>query len=419
MLLTRLRLAREVTLGLIKPTLTASPHLVKTILCRIDNCDDMDIVNARKLEFSHEMASKFYGEHHGKFFYPRLYNYIRSGPVVALALEGEDVISRWRTLIGPTKVSKTIYENPGTLRHDYGLSDTRNGFHGSDSIDNAFSELSIVFGDSVKNGDFNSVRQSRFKIDNIIYKTPNRTRIVEPTERIETETENESNAVFSNDDLAKFDFWETYHEKQTQEWFGSVKEILKYLNNEPDIKERMNYKSEECLNRLKIMDIGCGTSTLGVALALKLSYVELTLTDFSLKACKIQQNKFENLIEKYEKNEVGSGDLLADNSSSYEIVNENAVSIKQRTSSFDYIIDKGTMDAVTRLPEDECFQVMDEMVRILKINTGKIIQFTEEPPETRIDLWERWSQTTDKAVHISTTEWGDRLFIYKCTFSDK
>ena len=77
------------------------------------------------------------------------------------------------------------------------------------------------------------------------------------------------------------------------------------------------------------------------------------------------------------------------------------------------------MDAVTRLPEDECFQVMDEMVRILKINTGKIIQFTEEPPETRIDLWQRWSQTTDKAVHISTTEWGDRLFIYKCTFSDK
>ena len=48
------------------------------------------------------------------------------------------------------KVSKTKFENFGTLRHDFGISDTRNAFHGSDSMQNAFDELSIVFGEEIK-----------------------------------------------------------------------------------------------------------------------------------------------------------------------------------------------------------------------------------------------------------------------------
>ena len=181
MLLTRLRYAREVTLALIKPTVASSPNLSRDIISRI-NDQGFNIINAKKVHFTDSMAEAFYGDHKGKFFYPRLYNYVRkglnqfsntvllvtldivrkyaillrsfktierSGPVIALALEGDDVIARWRALIGPTKVSKVKFENPDCFRHDYGVTDTRNAFHGSDSMDNAFDELSIIFGSTI------------------------------------------------------------------------------------------------------------------------------------------------------------------------------------------------------------------------------------------------------------------------------
>ena len=57
------------------------------------------------------------------------------------------MISNWRKIIGSTKVSQVKYTQPNTLRHDFGLSDTRNGFHGSDSTDSSARELSIIFPD--------------------------------------------------------------------------------------------------------------------------------------------------------------------------------------------------------------------------------------------------------------------------------
>ena len=65
--------------------------------------NEQRVINAKKVEFTHEMAQKFYGVHEGKFFYPRLYNYVRSGPVIALALQGDEIIRKWREIIGPTK----------------------------------------------------------------------------------------------------------------------------------------------------------------------------------------------------------------------------------------------------------------------------------------------------------------------------
>lgn len=79
------------------------------------------------------------------------------------------------------------------------------------------------------------------------------------------------------------------------------------------------------------------------------------------------------------------------------------------------MLDKGTMDAVSRLPDDEVFQSMDEMARVLKPG-GKIIQFTEEPPEVRTELWETWQRksSSDKASNMSVgcEEVGDH-FIYR------
>lgn len=62
-------------------------------------------------------------------------------------LAGDNVISRWRTLLGPAPVYKTVYTHPQSIRALYGLSDTRNACHGSDSIESAKREIAIFFPD--------------------------------------------------------------------------------------------------------------------------------------------------------------------------------------------------------------------------------------------------------------------------------
>ena len=113
---------------------TASPKSVQRILEKLDADDNFNILAACKTEISASQAARFYAEHEGKFFYPRLQAYMRSGPVIGLALQGDGVIKNWRQLIGPTKVTKTKYLNPNSLRHDYGISDTRNSFHGQSAF---------------------------------------------------------------------------------------------------------------------------------------------------------------------------------------------------------------------------------------------------------------------------------------------
>jgi len=74
-----------------------------------------------------------------------------SGPVVALALARSDAIPVWRAILGPTKVHRTRVEAPGTLRGLFGISDTRNVGHGSDSLASAQRELGIFFPDTTYN----------------------------------------------------------------------------------------------------------------------------------------------------------------------------------------------------------------------------------------------------------------------------
>ena len=68
-----------------------------------------------------------------------------SGPSMALALYGPDAIKRWRSMLGATKAYKSKWEDPQCLRARYGLGDTRNGFHGSDSTESAQRELGLLF----------------------------------------------------------------------------------------------------------------------------------------------------------------------------------------------------------------------------------------------------------------------------------
>lgn len=64
-----------------------------------------------------------------------------------LILAGDDAIARWRTVMGPTKVFKTIFSHPQSIRGQFGISDTRNACHGSDSIESVIREVGIFFPD--------------------------------------------------------------------------------------------------------------------------------------------------------------------------------------------------------------------------------------------------------------------------------
>lgn len=69
----------------------------------------------------------------------------RSGPTEALILERDDAIAKWRNLLGPTKVFRSVYSHPESIRGLYGLTDTRNACHGSDSVDSVVQEIEKVF----------------------------------------------------------------------------------------------------------------------------------------------------------------------------------------------------------------------------------------------------------------------------------
>lgn len=62
-----------------------------------------------------------------------------------LVLAGDNAIAKWRSLMGPTKVFKTIFSHPESIRGQFGLSDTRNACHGSDSTESAKREIGIFF----------------------------------------------------------------------------------------------------------------------------------------------------------------------------------------------------------------------------------------------------------------------------------
>ncbi|GAA5950723.1 hypothetical protein JCM8115_004956 [Rhodotorula mucilaginosa] len=136
--------ALQLTLGIIKPSVAAHQPHVQDIMKEIKR-SGLEIVRTKRLMWREREAEEFYAEHKGRFYYPRLVQHAVSGPLVALALCSPDGIQRWRNLIGPTRVFEGQWERPESLRARYGLSDTRNGFHGSDSPDSAAKELGMVF----------------------------------------------------------------------------------------------------------------------------------------------------------------------------------------------------------------------------------------------------------------------------------
>ncbi len=131
---------RERTLVLLKPD-ALHRRLVGEIILRFEK-KGLKIVAMKMLWVSRELAEKHYKVHKGKPFYESLLDYITSGPIIAMVLEGESAIKVVRNLMGKTN---GVEAAPGTIRGDYSVSIQNNLVHGSDSPESAEREISLFF----------------------------------------------------------------------------------------------------------------------------------------------------------------------------------------------------------------------------------------------------------------------------------
>jgi nucleoside-diphosphate kinase len=131
----------ERTLVLVKPD-GVQRGLIGEILGRLER-KGLKVVGLRFLSVPREMAEQHYAVHAGKHFYPGLVEFITSGPVAAVAVEGPDAVAVVRMLVGATMPNQA---EPGTIRGDLGISGLRNLIHASDAVETANAELDMWFG---------------------------------------------------------------------------------------------------------------------------------------------------------------------------------------------------------------------------------------------------------------------------------
>ena len=130
----------EQTLLMVKPD-GVRRGLIGEIIARVER-KGFKIAALKMVCFDKATAENFYQEHLEKSFFPMLFNFMTSGPAVAMVLEGENVIPVIRTIMGSTNY---VQAAPGTIRGDYATNMTENVVHGSDSPEAAAREIGILF----------------------------------------------------------------------------------------------------------------------------------------------------------------------------------------------------------------------------------------------------------------------------------
>ncbi|MBF0093565.1 MAG: nucleoside-diphosphate kinase [Alphaproteobacteria bacterium] len=135
-------MAIERTLSIIKPDATRR-NLTGKINALIES-GGLRIVAQRRIRMTHDIAGKFYGVHRERSFFGSLCEFMCSGPVVVQVLEGENAILRYREIMGATNPANAA---PGTIRAQFAESIEANSVHGSDSPENAATEVSFFFGE--------------------------------------------------------------------------------------------------------------------------------------------------------------------------------------------------------------------------------------------------------------------------------
>lgn len=133
-------LCAEQTLSIIKPDAVKNHHMGDIISRFEKNGLNIDAMKMTKL--TKDQAAKFYAEHRERAFYPELIEFMSSGPIVAIVLEGDDAIAKYRKLMGATDPKKA---DPGTIRAQFAESTGKNAVHGSDSPEAAKREIDFFF----------------------------------------------------------------------------------------------------------------------------------------------------------------------------------------------------------------------------------------------------------------------------------
>mgnify|MGYP001258360132 FL=1 len=130
----------ERTFSIIKPDATKR-NLVGAI-CKKFEDSGLRIIAQKRIHFTREQAEGFYGIHKDRPFFDELCAFMTSEPVVVQVLEGKDAVRRNREIMGATNPAEA---DDGTIRKEFALSVGENSVHGSDSIDNAKTEISQFF----------------------------------------------------------------------------------------------------------------------------------------------------------------------------------------------------------------------------------------------------------------------------------
>lgn len=133
----------EKSLILFKPD-AVQRGLVGRILARFE-AKGLQIVGLKLRRFPVALMRKHYDAHKERPFFDNLVEFMTSGPVLALAVQGKNAIEVCRTLMGATNAAKA---DPGTIRGDFGLSFSNNLVHGSDGPESAEKELGLFFPDA-------------------------------------------------------------------------------------------------------------------------------------------------------------------------------------------------------------------------------------------------------------------------------
>jgi nucleoside-diphosphate kinase len=132
--------AVEQTLSIIKPDAVAANH-IGDIIARFE-ANGLQIVALKMAHLTKAQAGEFYAVHKERPFYPELVEFMSSNPVVIMVLQGDNAVAKNRQLMGATDPAKA---EKGSLRADFATSVSHNAVHGSDSRENAATEIAFFF----------------------------------------------------------------------------------------------------------------------------------------------------------------------------------------------------------------------------------------------------------------------------------
>lgn len=131
---------KERTLSIIKPD-GVSRNLIGEVIKRLE-AGGIEIMAMKMIKMSKDQAKGFYSVHEGKPFFESVTDFMSSGPSVVMVLEGNDVIKRYRKLMGATNYKEA---EEGTIRREFATDIEKNIVHGSDSEESAQFEISYFF----------------------------------------------------------------------------------------------------------------------------------------------------------------------------------------------------------------------------------------------------------------------------------